>query len=119
MSAVQKTISPIDNSVCVERPYNTAAEVQAVLSAAQQAQKAWRLTPVAERARILSKAVDIFLTKKDQHAEEITRQMGRPIIQSPGEMRGFEERARYMIQIAPEALADIEAKDKPAVAEAV
>ena len=113
MSAVQKTITPVDNSVYVERPYNTAAEVQAVLSAAQKAQQAWRLTPVAERARILSKAVDIFLTRKDQHAEEITRQMGRPISQSPGEMRGFEERARYMIQIAPEALADVEAKDKP------
>jgi acyl-CoA reductase-like NAD-dependent aldehyde dehydrogenase len=113
MSAVQKTITPIDNSVYVERPYNTAAEVQAVLSAAQKAQRDWRNTSIAERAKVLSKAIDIFLTKKDQHAEEITRQMGRPISQSPFEMRGFEERARYMIQIAPEALADIEAKDKP------
>jgi len=113
MSAVQKTITPVDNSVYVERPYNTAAEVQAALSAAQKAQQAWRLTSIAERAKILSKAVDIFLTKKDQHAEEITRQMGRPISQSPGEMRGFEERARYMIKIAPEALADVEATDKP------
>ncbi|HWT96125.1 MAG TPA: aldehyde dehydrogenase family protein [Terriglobales bacterium] len=113
MSAVQKTITPVDNSVYVERPYNTDAEVQGVLSAAQEAQKAWRLTSVADRAKILNKAIDIFLTKKDQHAEEITRQMGRPISQSPGEMRGFEERARYMIKIAPEALADIEATDKP------
>ncbi|TXH35489.1 MAG: aldehyde dehydrogenase family protein [Rhodospirillaceae bacterium] len=113
MAAVQKTITPIDNSIYVERPYNSAAEIQAVLSAAQKAQIAWRNTPLAERAAILSKAVDIFLTKKDKHAEEITRQMGRPISQSPGEMRGFEERARYMIQIGPEALADIEATDKP------
>ena len=37
--------------------------LQAVLSAAQKAQQAWRLTPVAERAKILSKAIDIFLTK--------------------------------------------------------
>lgn len=113
MAAVQKTITPIDNSIYVERPYNSAAEIQAVLSAAQKAQIAWKNTSIAERAAILSKAVDIFLTKKDKHAEEITRQMGRPISQSPGEMRGFEERARYMIQIGPEALADIEATDKP------
>ncbi|MDY0883803.1 aldehyde dehydrogenase family protein [Dongia soli] len=113
MPAVQKTITPIDNSIYVERPYNSAAEIRTVLSAAQKAQAAWKHTPVAERAAILTKAVDIFLTKKDQHAEEITRQMGRPISQSPGEMRGFEERARYMIQIGPEALADIEATDKP------
>ena len=113
MAAVQKTITPIDNSIYVERPYNSAAEIQAVLSAAQKAQIAWKNTPIAERAAILSKAVDIFLTQKDKHAEEITRQMGRPLSQSPGEMRGFEERARYMIQIGPEALADIEATDKP------
>ncbi|MET1028810.1 MAG: aldehyde dehydrogenase family protein, partial [Dongiaceae bacterium] len=113
MPAVQKTITPIDNSVYVERPYNTPAEIQAMLSAAQKARLAWKTVPVAERAKILSKAVDLFLTKKDQHAEEITRQMGRPISQSAGEMRGFEERARYMIQIAPEALADIAATDKP------
>ncbi len=113
MGAVQKTITPVDNSVYVERPYNTAVEIAATLKSAVAAQRAWKATPLAERARILNKAVDAFLAKKDVEAEEITRQMGRPIAQSPFEMRGFEERARYMIQIAPEALADIEAKDKP------
>lgn len=113
MGAVQKTITPVDNSVYVERPYNTAAEIAATLKSAVAAQRAWKATPLAERARILNKAVDSFLTRKDVEAEEITRQMGRPIAQSPFEMRGFEERARYMIQIAPDALADIEAKDKP------
>ncbi len=113
MSAVQKTITPIDNSVYVERPYNSQAEIQAALSVAWKAQIVWKQTPLAERAKLLNKAIDIFLINKDRYAEEITRQMGRPISQSPGEMRGFEERARYMIQLAPEALADIEAKDKP------
>ena len=113
MAAVQKTITPIDNSVYVERPYASAAEISATLKRAAEAQKAWKMTPIAERAKILSKAVDIFLTHKDEYAEQITRQMGRPISQSPGEMRGFEERGRYMIQIAVEALADIEARDKP------
>jgi acyl-CoA reductase-like NAD-dependent aldehyde dehydrogenase len=112
MGAVQKTITPVDNSVYVERPYASPAEIAATLKAAVAAQQAWKSTSLAERAKVLNKAVDIFLTKKDVEAEEITRQMGRPIAQSPFEMRGFEERARYMIQIAPEALADIEAKDK-------
>jgi acyl-CoA reductase-like NAD-dependent aldehyde dehydrogenase len=113
MAATQKTISPIDNSVYVERPYAGAAEIAATLKAAQMAQREWKFTPIEERARILSKGTDLFLAHKGQHAEWITRQMGRPISQSPGEMRGFEERARYMIAIAPEALADIEARDRP------
>src|SRR3954469_3971995 len=112
MAATQKTITPVDNSVYVERPYATPQEIAATLKAAVEAQREWKQVPIAERAKVISKAVDIFLTHKDEMAEEITRQMGRPISQSPGEMRGFEERARYMIGLAPEALADLEAKDK-------
>lgn len=113
MSAIQKTITPIDNSVYVERPYNTPAEIAAVLKNAAKAQIEWRKTSIADRTKILNKAVDEFLKGKDKHAEEITRQMGRPISQSPFEMRGFEERARFMINLAPEALADVSFTDKP------
>lgn len=113
MSAVQKTISPIDSSIYVERPYATPAEIAATLKTAAAAQKEWRKVSIAERAKILTRAVDEFLKGKDKHAEEITRQMGRPISQSPFEMRGFEERARFMIGLAPEALADVEYTDKP------
>jgi len=38
--------------------------------------------------------------------------MGRPVAHSPGEVNGFEERARYMLDIAPETLADIAAGPK-------
>jgi acyl-CoA reductase-like NAD-dependent aldehyde dehydrogenase len=113
MTAVQKTITPIDNSVYVERPYNTPTEIAATLKNAADAQKEWRKVSIADRTKILNKAVDVFLKDKDRHAEEITRQMGRPISQSPFEMRGFEERARFMINLAPEALADVSFTDKP------
>lgn len=108
MGAMQKTITPIDGSLYVERPYHSAAEIAAALAGAIAAQKAWRRVSVAERGRILSKAVDAFIGKKPAIAEEITRQIGRPLSQSPGEVRGFEERARHMIEIAPKALADID-----------
>jgi acyl-CoA reductase-like NAD-dependent aldehyde dehydrogenase len=52
--------------------------------------------------------VDAFVARRDAIAEEITLQMGRPIRHSPGEVRGFEERARHMIAIAAEALAEID-----------
>jgi len=38
--------------------------------------------------------------------------MGRPISQAPGEVGGFEERARYMIEIADTALADLKPEQK-------
>jgi acyl-CoA reductase-like NAD-dependent aldehyde dehydrogenase len=112
MGAMQKTITPIDGSLYVERAYNNGSEIASALAAARAAAKAWKATPVSERARLLSKAVDVFVSQGPAIAEEITRQIGRPLGQSPGEVRGFEERARYMIDIAPSALADIDAGPK-------
>jgi acyl-CoA reductase-like NAD-dependent aldehyde dehydrogenase len=108
MTAVQRTITPIDDSVLVERSYASASDIAGAIEAAGRAQRAWKHVAVTERQTLLGRAVDAFVAKKDAIAEEITRQMGRPLGQSPGEIRGFEERARYMIEIAPTALADID-----------
>lgn len=112
MSDIQKTISPVDGSVYVERPLATDTEAQEIMDRARRAQPGWRKLPVASRAAFVNRFIDAFVARKDTIAEEITRQMGRPISQSPGEVRGFEERARYMVSIAPEALADIDAGPK-------
>ncbi len=111
-AAIQKTISPIDGSVYVERKQATRPEIATALERARRAQAAWKHVPVAGRGNMIAKAVDYFVAHKDQIAEELTRQIGRPIAQSPGEMRGFEERAHYMIEAAPEALTDIDAGPK-------
>jgi acyl-CoA reductase-like NAD-dependent aldehyde dehydrogenase len=112
MSEIQKTISPVDGSVYVERPLATDAQIQTALERARAAQTAWRHVPLSERAAICTRFVDAFVARKQQIAEEITWQMGRPISQSPGEVRGFEERSRYMIAIAPETLADLDVGPK-------
>ena len=114
MSASFKTISPVDGRVYVERPLAPAKDIARALERARTAQRDWKHVPLAERGRLLLKAVEAFVARKDKIAEEITWQMGRPIAQSPGEARGFEERARYMIGKAGEALADIDVgpKDK-------
>ncbi len=101
-----KTISPVDGQIYVERELADPKRIAETLARAAVAQKAWKQTPVLERRKVLLKAVEAFVANKDKIAEEITRQMGRPIGQSPGEVRGFEERARAMIELAPEALAD-------------
>jgi acyl-CoA reductase-like NAD-dependent aldehyde dehydrogenase len=109
---LQRTISPIDGSVLVERERASAAQIEAALAAAAGAQRAWRARPVAERAALCGKLVDVFMARSAEIAGELTRQMGRPIRYSPGEMRGFEERARTMIALAPEALADLDVGEK-------
>ena len=112
MNDIQKTISPVDGRVYVERPLATDAQIARMLEAAKRAQAPWRATPLAERMAILTRFVDAFVAKGAQIAEEISWQMGRPLGQSPGEVRGFEERARHMLAIAAPALADIDAGPK-------
>jgi acyl-CoA reductase-like NAD-dependent aldehyde dehydrogenase len=107
-----KTISPVDGSVFVERDLASPTEIEQALARAEAAQVGWKATSLEQRARVLGDAVGAFVGAKDDIATEITWQMGRPLSQSPGEVGGFEERSRYMISAAHEALRDVEAGPK-------
>jgi acyl-CoA reductase-like NAD-dependent aldehyde dehydrogenase len=107
------TISPVDGRVLVERPRASEREVSAALAAARGAQRAWRRRPLAERCALVAAAVDAFVGQGPAIAEEITRQIGRPIAHSPGEVRGFEERARHLLALAAGGLADVVPEPKP------
>jgi acyl-CoA reductase-like NAD-dependent aldehyde dehydrogenase len=107
-----KVISPVDGSVFVERPLAKAADIESALDRARIAQRSWRTVPVSERARILDRFCELFEGKRDEIARELTWQMGRPSRYAPNEVRGTLERARHMIAIAPQALADIDAGPK-------
>lgn len=106
MNNTVEIISPIDGSSYAERTFTTAEEAKKLLNKAKKAKTGWENFTVNERATICHKAIDILVQQKESLAEEITWQMGRPIQYSPGEIVGMEQRARYMIDIAEEALAD-------------
>jgi acyl-CoA reductase-like NAD-dependent aldehyde dehydrogenase len=107
-----KCISPVDGSVYVEREAASSDTILRTLGAAAAAQDLWKNTPIAERQALCEKAVDAFVARKADIAGELTWQMGRPISQAAGEVGGFEERARHMIAIAAEALADLKPQAK-------
>ena len=113
MTGMLRTVSPVDGRVYVERPLATGAAVEAALAKAASAQGTWRAMPLERRQELVSRAVDHLVAAKEAIAEEITWQMGRPLSQSPGEVRGLEERARHMIKAAETALADIVPEPKP------
>jgi acyl-CoA reductase-like NAD-dependent aldehyde dehydrogenase len=108
MTETLKTISPVDGRIYVERPLETAAGIDRALDSARRAQRAWASLTLAARCEVLDRAVDAFVAKTSDIATEITWQMGRPIGHSPGEIRGFEERARFMLKLAPEVLAQVQ-----------
>ena len=109
---MMQTISPGDGRVYVERATATAAEIDAALQRARAAQLPWRAVPVAERARLLERFCAAFEARSAELAPELSWQMGRPLRYAPNEVRSTLERARYMISIAPAALADIDVGPK-------
>jgi acyl-CoA reductase-like NAD-dependent aldehyde dehydrogenase len=110
----QKTVTPVDGSVYVERALAASTAIERALEAAVKAQRKWKQVPVAERVAIVRRMVEWCVGRADELAEELSWQMGRPVSQSPGELkRGFQERALYMCEIAEQTLADIAVPEKP------
>ena len=107
MSQVQTTVSPIDGSVYVERAYAQEADIEARVTAATKAQKAWAKTSLEQRKQICAAGVEAFEARSEKIAEELCWQMGRPIRYAASEVASFGFRARHMLAMADEALAEI------------
>ncbi|MDB5059106.1 MAG: short-chain dehydrogenase/reductase, partial [Chloroflexi bacterium] len=114
MTAMQRTITPVDNSVYVERELATAGQIDHALDAAVRAQRAWQDVPVSERAELCLAMVEALVGKAGDLCAELSWQMGRPIRYTPNEIKGgFNERARHMIAAAEMSLANVEVEPKP------
>ena len=102
--------TPIDNSFYLSREYATPELIEKTIAKSKNSSNIWKNISLKNRKIILNKFVDIFLSNKEEIKEELSRQMGRPISQCSGEMNGFEERARFMIEKSDEALSNIISK---------
>lgn len=95
-----------------QRTLISASNLDAVLQRAADATEPWRRTPLAERCAHAEAFVAAMLADVDTLARELTVQMGRPVSQTPGEIRGMADRATTMIRLADEGLADVRVGEK-------
>jgi acyl-CoA reductase-like NAD-dependent aldehyde dehydrogenase len=112
MSQTVKIISPVNGTVYAERALATEAEIDAAVSRARAAQREWALVPIADRVKATITMLEAVLAVNDEIVPELAWQMGRPV-RFGGEKGGLEERARYMAEIAGEALSPLVPKEKP------
>jgi acyl-CoA reductase-like NAD-dependent aldehyde dehydrogenase len=68
-----------------EFPSSDAADVAAAVAAAQGAQRDWARLPAAARGAYLSKAADAIEARQEEIAQDMTREMGKPLRESRGE----------------------------------
>jgi acyl-CoA reductase-like NAD-dependent aldehyde dehydrogenase len=83
-----------------------------VLDAARAAARAWAGSSLADRKALCERATAAMEQNADAISADISRMMGKPLSQAKGEIKGMADRARQMIGIADEALADIELPPK-------
>jgi len=105
-------ISPIDGRIVAERYLASDDKIAHVLSAAVKAQSLWKQTPLEERADFCLRAIEYMLAHCDELAEELTLQIGRPIRDTPGEIKGLAARGHHMVEIAEKALRKIQIQKK-------
>ena len=94
-----------ETSVTVELSEGSA--VDRVLDLAVAASRDVRSRSLAERKAICEKAVVAMEANAEEIAKDISKMMGKPVSQAKGEVKGMAARARHMISIADQALADL------------
>ncbi|KAH9916443.1 Aldehyde/histidinol dehydrogenase [Fomitopsis serialis] len=107
----QTTISPHTQHPLVTRTYPSQSALNNVIERSEVAQKQWARVPLKERIAIATKFMDEFKAMGEEISLELTVQMGRPVSQVPGEVRGTLDRAAYMLSIAESSLADVSLAD--------
>ncbi|KAF7721540.1 hypothetical protein EC973_004514 [Apophysomyces ossiformis] len=108
-------ISPANQQPLFKIACLSNTQIDDAVARATVAFNEWRKVPVADRVKTLSKFCTLFEQKKDQVAETIASQMGRPKRYGAGEVKGVLERANYMISVAEESLKDEIVEDQPHV----
>ncbi|MBL7988690.1 MAG: aldehyde dehydrogenase family protein [Chlorobi bacterium] len=76
-------------------PLSTEADVAAAAEAAAQAYKTWRMIPAPKRGDILRRAGDILAERKDELARAMTREMGKPVFETKGDVQEAIDTAYY------------------------
>jgi len=68
-------------------PDSDQRDVHAAVQAAQQAYVSWRLVPAPKRGEILFKAAQLLVERKEQFAQDMTREMGKVLKETRGDIQ--------------------------------
>ena len=68
-------------------PGSSAEDVQDAVEAARTAYRKWRLVPAPKRAEILFHAAEILVKRKEDYAQDMTREMGKVLAETRGDVQ--------------------------------
>ncbi|MFQ5499823.1 MAG: aldehyde dehydrogenase family protein [Candidatus Zixiibacteriota bacterium] len=75
---------------------SNADDVKTAIDAAAEAFKSWRLTPAPKRGEILYRVAARLLRDKEAHSQEMTREMGKVLAETRGDVQEAIDMTFYM-----------------------
>ncbi|KAI2619179.1 aldehyde dehydrogenase [Hypoxylon sp. NC1633] len=109
---VLTTISPTTNEPILTRNGVTTEELEEIPNIAAEKFQSWRQTSLTDRQIIVKKALKLLEKKKDELAEELTVQMGRPIAYTGAEITTAIKRADYLVKVSDDTLKDTQGEQE-------
>jgi acyl-CoA reductase-like NAD-dependent aldehyde dehydrogenase len=97
-------INPYDQSLVCRVQNDEGERLEKKIAGAHAAFQYWRQVPIGERIVQVQAGLKRFQQNSAVIARDVTRQMGKPIVQAQREVDTVFERAEYMISIAEESL---------------
>jgi len=90
-------LNPADHEDVVGAfPASQAEDVDRAVAAAKQAFAGWRLVPAPKRAEILVRVGIILQERKEQYARDMTREMGKVLAETRGDVQEAIDEAFYV-----------------------
>jgi aldehyde dehydrogenase (NAD+) len=77
-------------------PLGTEDDVNLAIESAKEAYKHWRLVPAPKRAEILFRAAEILVKRKEDFARDMTREMGKILAETRGDVQEAIDMTYYM-----------------------
>jgi succinate-semialdehyde dehydrogenase / glutarate-semialdehyde dehydrogenase len=100
------SINPATGEEIARFELQSADEIDKILSSAALAQSKWRQCPIRERVELLLLIAEGLRTNRDRFAQLITKEMGKPIVESAAEIEKCAWNCEFYAEHAPAFLAD-------------
>ncbi|MEV4737546.1 NAD-dependent succinate-semialdehyde dehydrogenase [Microbacterium sp. LWO14-1.2] len=103
---VISSVNPATEETVATFELHTPEQLEQKLDAAVAAQKSWRRTSIEDRTALLRRIAEVLREGKEEYAQIITREMGKPIVEARAEVEKCAVTLDYYAEQAPKFLAN-------------
>ncbi|EOD42182.1 putative aldehyde dehydrogenase [Emiliania huxleyi CCMP1516] len=101
-------INPSSGEVFAHAPHATQAQVDEAVAAAKKAFRSWQAVPLSERKLAMAKVKEAYDQHRDELADLLVREQGKPLASAKGEVAGAAGLMKKAIELTvpPEVYSD-------------